>query len=90
MPVDVEAEDALDLLDDDGAGRIAVDRAVNLAGGVLPQADADRCPVAIRQECQVEVALRLAAFGWRSMPRPYEIRALFERVPAPRLDAEDS
>src|ERR1700686_3505210 len=83
-PVDVEAEDALDLFDDGGGWSIAVDHAADATRGILPQTDRDRCPVRIRQKRQVKMAFCLATFGRRSMPGPDEARALFERITSAR------
>jgi len=56
--------------------------------GLLGQADADRGPVAIRQEGEVEMTFCLAALGGSLMPGIDEPRAFPQRVAAERLEVE--
>src|SRR5260370_28250751 len=94
--VDVETQDARRLPLDRSHGRLSVDRSMHMAGGVLGQTNADRRPVAVGREREMEMALgRSSPSGTLrhlpingEVPRVDETGAFPERVAAEPLYLE--
>src|SRR5438105_14267662 len=87
--VDVEAQDARHLILDPHRLAGSVHISVDSSASGLGQAQPDRLPAGIGQECEVQMTSPASrAIGRRLVPGIDEARALFERVLALRLDLE--
>ena len=73
--VDVETQDARHLALHLSSARIAVNLAVHARIGGLSEADSDRLPPGVGEECEVQVPAIGVAFGRRFVPGADEIGA---------------